>query len=131
MNTKIQFHYGKSFTEDFSINMNNLGRVAEKIAQKFLIKKGYKIIEKNYWLKRYGEIDIIAKKGDVYYFYEVKGLKSNLNFDPLVHYTKAKREKLKKLILYYTNMNNINEFVRGLITVEIGRKIRIKKYENV
>jgi putative endonuclease len=111
--------------------MNNLGRIAEKIAQKFLIKKGYEIIETNYWLKRYGEIDIIAKKGNVYYFYEVKALKSNLNFDPSVHYTKEKRDKLKKLILYYTNMNNIDEYIRGLIAVEIGKKIKIKKYENV
>ncbi len=128
---KIQYPYGRFFIEDFFINMKKIGEVAENIAQKFLIKKGYKIIETNYWLKRFGEIDIIAIKDNVYYFYEVKALKSNLDFDPSIHYTRAKKKKLEKLILYYTNLHKINEYVNGLITIKIGKKIKIKKYENV
>jgi len=111
--------------------MKNIGKLGENIAKKFLAKKGYKVIETNYWLKRFGEIDIIAKKDNTYYFFEVKASKFNSVIDPSVHYTKSKRKKLEKLILYYTNLNKIDNYVRGLITIEIGKKIRIKKYENV
>ena len=128
---KNLYLYGKLFTEDFFTNMKNLGKIAESIAEKFLIKNGYKILEKNYWLKRYGEIDIIAKKDKIYYFYEVKALKENSIFDPSIHYSSQKKKRLEKLVLYYTNKHNIDEYIRGLITIKIGKKIKIKKYENV
>ena len=37
----------------------NLGKLGEKIAEKYLIKNKYTIIEKNFYSKQ-GEIDIIA-----------------------------------------------------------------------
>ena len=47
------------------------GAIGESIAETFLKQKGYKIIEKNY-RKKWGEIDIIAEKGDIVRFVEVK-----------------------------------------------------------
>ena len=57
--------------------MNNkiLGNDGEKEATEYLIKNGYKIIERNFFCKR-GEIDIIAKDGDTIVFIEVKTRKS-------------------------------------------------------
>ncbi len=49
----------------------NLGEKGEEIAKKYLIKKGYRIIERNYQTK-FGEIDIIAKRKEKFYFIEVK-----------------------------------------------------------
>jgi len=48
-----------------------LGRIGEKSAGKYLRKKGYKIIEKNYTTK-IGEVDLIALYGDLLVFIEVK-----------------------------------------------------------
>lgn len=42
-----------------------LGKEKEEKAAAFLISKGYKILEKNY-LRKTGEIDIIAKSADGY-----------------------------------------------------------------
>ncbi|MGA1846201.1 YraN family protein [Deferribacter abyssi] len=56
--------------------MFKLGKVGEKKAVKYLISKGYEIIEKNYRCK-FGEIDIIARKDDVIVFVEVKTRKDN------------------------------------------------------
>lgn len=62
------------------MNNQSIGKKGEKIAQEFLIQKGFKIIETNYQ-KRSGEIDIIAKdpKYNEYVFIEVK-TRQNLSF---------------------------------------------------
>ena len=43
------------------------GRVGEAVAAQFLVRKGFRIIERNY-RKPWGEIDIIAEKGAVVRF---------------------------------------------------------------
>jgi putative endonuclease len=48
-----------------------VGDFGENIAEMFLVKRGFEILERNY-LRKWGEIDIIAKKGDVVHFFEVK-----------------------------------------------------------
>ena len=47
------------------------GKRGENQAVEYLIQRGYTILERN-WFRRIGEIDIIARKGDVIYFFEVK-----------------------------------------------------------
>ena len=61
--------------------MSNIqkGKYGEELAAEFLIKSGYKIIDKNYKFSRYGEIDIIALEKDTLCFIEVK-TRTNNNF---------------------------------------------------
>lgn len=47
------------------------GDLGEDIAAMFLVKQGFSVVERNY-LRKWGEIDIIAKKDGVLYFVEVK-----------------------------------------------------------
>ena len=61
------------------ISRKKLGEIGEKIAEDFLKRKGYKILDKNYFTKsvfgpKTGEIDIVAKKDDTISFVEVKSL---------------------------------------------------------
>ncbi|NPA28553.1 MAG: hypothetical protein GXN91_05890, partial [Epsilonproteobacteria bacterium] len=42
-----------------------IGLEAEKKAVLFLEQNGFFIVERNFYAKKYGEIDIVAKKGDV------------------------------------------------------------------
>ena len=51
--------------------MNNLGKLAELKAAQYLKSRKYKLIDYNYTC-RFGEIDIIAKKGRYIVFFEVK-----------------------------------------------------------
>ena len=53
------------------ISLNEVVRIGEKTACMFLVKRGFRIIEQNYW-KKWGEIDIIAKKLGLLHFIEVK-----------------------------------------------------------
>ena len=43
------------------MNLRKVGAVGEDIAEKYLKKQGYKIIERNYHASRFSEIDIIAR----------------------------------------------------------------------
>jgi putative endonuclease len=53
---------------------NEIGKIGEDIASKWLTKRGFSIVERNY-LKKWGEIDIVAREtsGKVH-FVEVKAV---------------------------------------------------------
>jgi len=51
------------------------GSLGEKIAERYLEKRGYKVLAKN-WQNKWGEIDIVAEKNKVIHFVEVKTLHS-------------------------------------------------------
>lgn len=48
-----------------------IGGIGEDIAVRFLVKRGFKIVERNY-LKKFGEIDIVCRKDGKVHFVEVK-----------------------------------------------------------
>ena len=82
-----------------------VGRIGEDTACVFLVKQGFSIVERNY-LKKWGEIDIIAQKSGTLHFVEVKTVsRENLrSFNPNVsHETEGRPEenvhpwKLKRL----------------------------------
>jgi len=50
------------------------GDVAEEKVNQFLLENGYLVKDRNFY-SRFGEIDIIAQKGDVLHFIEVKSAK--------------------------------------------------------
>lgn len=50
-----------------------IGALGEGIACRFLVKKGFAVIDKNY-RKKWGEVDIVAIKGDYIHFIEVKAV---------------------------------------------------------
>jgi len=52
--------------------ISKVGQLGEKIASKFLARKGYKIIDHNWRAKRWGEIDVVAIKDETLIFVEVK-----------------------------------------------------------
>ena len=63
-----------------------LGDIAEEKACEYISSLGFQIIERNFTL-RGGEIDIIAIKGGVLHFIEVK---SGSSYDPLYNITPVK-----------------------------------------
>jgi len=54
------------------------GKAAEDAAARFLVQKGYSIVYRNYRYRR-GEIDLIASKGSLLVFVEVK-MRSSASF---------------------------------------------------
>ncbi len=83
-----------------------LGNLGEEIAVKYLKKQGYKILDRNFRYKGYGEIDIIAKKGKDLHFVEVKARKNISNiYTPEDNITFFKQKQLIKLAKIYLAKN--------------------------
>ena len=57
----------------FTSETQKIGELGEDIAEKFLVKHSFSILERNY-TKKWGEIDIVAEKADKLYFVEVKSV---------------------------------------------------------
>lgn len=58
------------------MNIGFIGKSGEDRVAAFLRSKGYKVVKRNYSC-RFGEIDIIAEKGEYIVFVEVKTRKTN------------------------------------------------------
>ena len=54
-----------------SNNRSEKGRLGEEYAARLLEREGYRILSRNFHT-RYGEIDLIAQKGEILAFIEVK-----------------------------------------------------------
>ena len=75
------------------MNTRRFGIIGEKLAQGYLINKGYEILETNFYTKR-GEIDIIAKKNNCIIFVEVKTRSDGMMYSPADAVDFAKRSKI-------------------------------------
>ena len=116
-----------------------LGDLGEDIACKFLIKKDFDIIEKNYW-KKWGEIDIIAKKANKLHFIEVKSVSCEI-IDSVSHETidkyrpednihSWKLQRISRAIQTYLTEKNVlceTDWQFDVITVYIDKKRLISK----
>ncbi len=83
---------------------NPIARIGEDAAANFLLKKGYKIIERNF-RKGYGEIDIIALKNGILIFVEVKTRSTDSFGTPFESITSWKLKSLVKTALFYKNLH--------------------------
>ncbi len=81
----------------FTSKTQKVGEIGEKIAEVFLVKHGFTILERNFTCKA-GEIDIICKKSDKIHFVEVKSV-TGRNVSPETRYNpfhNVTREKITK-----------------------------------
>mgnify|MGYP001120136057 CR=1 FL=1 len=82
------------------IDSKAVGELGENIAARYLTNSGYAILEKNYTCK-FGEIDIIAKKGTVLAFVEVK-TRTNISYGyPEEAVNKYKIKKIKNTANFF------------------------------
>lgn len=83
------------------------GKDGESIAIKYLQNKNYKIIKRNFFFGKVGEIDIIAEDNNTLVFIEVKTRNSFLYGDPLESITSKKQNILKRVAEGFLYINKI------------------------
>lgn len=129
-----------------------IGRIGEDLACMFLMKQGFRIIGRNY-LRKWGELDIVAQMGAKIHFVEVKcvswetqtgsvsrethyrGLTSIVR--PEEHVTREKLRRLSRAIQTYLIDKKVpreTPFQLDVVTVKLNLKdktARIGKIENV
>ena len=86
------------------MNTRKIGNIAEEKACEYLKTKGYKIIDRNFYTK-FGEIDIIAYKDEVFHFIEVK---SGQSFEPIYNITPKKLQRIIKSVYVYLKTKSID-----------------------
>lgn len=109
-----------------------VGRKGEEEAEKYLWEKGYEIVDKN-WQTKFGEIDIIAKKGGLLVFVEVKAKKTLLFGTPEEMFTRGKYNKVKRMATIYLQGREVACRI-DMIAVELSddcRAVKLRHYENV
>jgi len=104
------------------------GDQSESLATQFLEQEGYVILERNYFARKLGEIDIIAQHEDVLHFIEVKSGKSD-SFDPVYNVTPAKLRKVINSAHYYMKTKGLDIFFS--VDALIVRGDEVEFIENV
>ncbi len=110
------------------MNTRESGAEAESFTADWLMKKGWEILDRNFFMKG-GELDIIAKKGDTLAFVEVRSWDRQFwdGGTPLETIHPAKIKHIIKTATYYIQSKrmhfqdlNIRFDVAGLIKKEDG-----------
>ena len=82
------------------------GDASENLATVFLEQERFVIVERNYFARKLGEIDIIAQQDGVLHFIEVKS--GRADFDPVLNVTPAKLRKVINSAYYYMKSKQID-----------------------
>jgi putative endonuclease len=104
------------------ISRKRLGNLGEEIAADYLKNKGYKILDKNFFVKfkngpKLGEIDLITQKEGKIVFFEIKTETKNKIAQPEQKVNFRKREKIKKVAEIWLDRNKKQQDIEWQIDV--------------
>lgn len=83
-----------------------IGDQSEMLATAFLECNGFVVMERNYYARKLGEIDIIAVKEETLHFIEVKS--AYCDFDPVYNITPSKLRKVINSAHYYLKSKGVD-----------------------
>jgi putative endonuclease len=124
-----------------NVNKRAKGNVGENIVCRYLLSQKFRILDRNY-LKKWGELDIVAEKGGAIHFFEIKSVTydslSEVNsYRPEENVHGLKVRHLRRIIETYlaeTGLSGESEFYFHVICVYMDlrtRKARLKWLQNV
>lgn len=125
----------------------HIGDLGEDLASRYLKSKDFIVLERNFIKFSSGaeksEIDIIAKKADIFHFVEVKTISKVADnyrdsfLSPFDKVNVLKREKIVKAAEYWMNKNKFDLNIKyqiDVIAVKISngfKNAKIKMIENI
>lgn len=98
---------------------NDMGKWGEDLAEAYLERRGYTIVERD-WKSGRRDIDIIALDNDVVVFVEVKTRRNRLFEEPEDAIDYRKRQNLQQAINHYVKFRNIRQEIRFDIISVVG-----------
>jgi len=119
-------HMEHSNNTDNRTYKRKIGDIGENIACEFLVKRGFKVITRNY-LKKWGEIDIVAEKQGILHFVEVKTVTDTLSdtYRPEENMHPGKLKRLYRVIQTYIMSRKVDQdWQLDLVTVRLNMRTR-------
>lgn len=115
-----------------SLTTYERGKLAEREASLYLRRRGYSIIAQNLRLKA-GEIDLVALKGSLVVFVEVKARSSNEFGTPLEGLTPQQQKRIKKAAEIFLAKRSWSERDRrfDLIAIDLDEQGYVKRIEHI
>lgn len=122
-----------------------IGKRGEQLVADYLNKQGFIILERNYW-KKFGEIDLIAKKGNNLHFVEVKTVsretlppeEENIDdYSPEENIHPWKMKRLARTIEIYLQEKDVPENIDwqldgALVYLDpVGKLLKIEMIEDI
>lgn len=116
-----------------------VGEIGEKLANRYLLQKGYAILQMNYKTKK-GEVDIFAKKENKLFGVEVKTLvvdaKEYENADSMEPLDKIDNKKRNRVIAitqeyFYLHKKEFEDFGIIFVSVRLDREGKRAKIDHV
>ena len=112
-----------------------IGQIGEDLGCMFLKKRGFEIVDRNYW-KPWGEIDIVAQKGNDLRFVEVKTVVRDFitpdDYEPEDNLHPWKRKRLRRIIETYLLDKDLDDEIDWQIdalSVYVNREGSLLKIE--
>ena len=92
----------------FTMDRKAVGALGEKVAAEYLRRHGFKVVDRNF-TRKMGELDIVARKGEVIHFVEVKSVAcdafpvadSSGEYGPSGNLHEAKIRKVARMAEWY------------------------------
>ena len=115
-----------------------IGDIGEEVVCKYLETKGFRVLERNY-LRKWGEIDIVAEKGQLLSFIEVKSVsrEPGKGYRPEENMHPAKLKRLHRVIQTYLLDRKVPDSREWRVDVACvyldfsTRKAKVEMLENV
>ena len=117
-----------------------IGDLGEGIVCRYLENKGFEVVDRNY-LRPWGELDIVARKGSQFHFVEVKSVTREpgrgVGYRPEENMHAKKLQRLYRAIQTYMLQKRMGEEVLWQIDLAcvyislVDRKARVEIIENI
>jgi len=107
--------------------LRQFGNEAEDLATRFLEEEGFRIVERNYYARKLGEIDIVAMRNGVLHFIEVKS--AARDFDPVFNLTPTKLRRVINSAHYYMKEKRLD--IAFSIDALLIRRGEVELLENI
>lgn len=115
-----------------------IGNIGEDVICGYLVANKYRVLERNYW-KPWGEIDIVAEKGKILCFVEVKSISygAAASIRPEENFHSSKMKKLGRVIDTYLLERKISkdrpwQIDLACVVLDLeGKRGRVKYFDNV
>jgi len=131
----------------FTSKSQKKGKLGEDIAERFLMKHNFIILDRNV-TKKWGEIDIIAEKDNILHFIEVKSVSFDFTIiegasrykqyiRPEENMTFHKIKKMKRTIDGYLSFSNVPRETKWQVDLfcvyldDINKKAQVKPMWNI